>query len=162
MCFVAVSAAAWEVIEEVNYIGYDAYLPFRTAQRDFYFPYTPYWHGTAALQAGAQLILDEGLENCFARHARVAETCRQRLVEIGYTLFPTPGAVHSPTVTAANVPENIAWPEFDRRLRQRGLVVGGSYGPLANKVFRLGHMGSQADLDLLQQALDVLEKVLKQ
>jgi len=37
------------------------------------------------------------------------------------------------------------------------LVAGGSYGPIAGKVFRLGHMGTQADMGLMNQALDVLE-----
>ena len=45
MSFMAVSEAAWEIIEQVDYPGYDALRPFATAQRDFYFPYTPYWHG---------------------------------------------------------------------------------------------------------------------
>jgi aspartate aminotransferase-like enzyme len=47
-------------------------------------------------------------------------------------------------------------------LRERGLVVGGSYGPLTGKVFRIGHMGSQADLDLVNQALDVIESVMRE
>jgi len=41
-------------------------------------------------------------------------------------------------------------------------VVAGSYGPLADKVFRLGHMGMQADMDLVTQALGVIRKVLYQ
>jgi aspartate aminotransferase-like enzyme len=40
------------------------------------------------------------------------------------------------------------------------LVVGGSYGPLAGKVFRIGHMGSQADMELVNQAVDVIEVVV--
>jgi aspartate aminotransferase-like enzyme len=40
------------------------------------------------------------------------------------------------------------------------MVVGGSYGPLADKVFRIGHMGSQADRPLIQRAMDLLEDVL--
>jgi aspartate aminotransferase-like enzyme len=40
------------------------------------------------------------------------------------------------------------------------LVVAGSYGPLADKVFRLGHMGSQADMSLVQQAMDVIAGAL--
>jgi aspartate aminotransferase-like enzyme len=39
-------------------------------------------------------------------------------------------------------------------------VVAGSYGPMANKVFRLGHMGTQADTDLVAQAMEVIKKVL--
>jgi aspartate aminotransferase-like enzyme len=159
MSFLSISPAAWEAIQEVKYPGYDALLPFQDAQKNFYFPYTPYWHGTAALNTGAELLLSEGLENVFRRHEQVSAYCRERLVEIGYELFPAPGAICSPTVTAVKVPEGITWPEFDPQLRQHGLVVGGSYGPLAGKVFRLGHMGSQADMLLVSQALDVLQAV---
>jgi aspartate aminotransferase-like enzyme len=159
-CFLSVSAAAWEIIDTVSYAGYDAIKPFRTAVEKHYFPYTPSWQATAGLNAGAEAILQEGLDACFRRHAAVAAFCRNRLLEIGYTLFPAPGAVPAPTVTAVNVPEGIGWPDFDARLRARGLVVGGSYGPIAGQVFRLGHMGTQADLGLVNQALEVLEKEL--
>jgi aspartate aminotransferase-like enzyme len=157
-CFLSVSEAAWEIIDEVNYVGYDAVQPFRKAVANHYFPYTPGWQATAGLNAGAEAILQEGLEACFKRHAEVADFCRKRLVEIGYTLFPASGAVPSPTVTAVHVPDGVAWSEFDRRLRVRGLVAGGSYGPIAGKVFRLGHMGTQADMELVTLALKVLEK----
>jgi aspartate aminotransferase-like enzyme len=160
MSFLTISPAAWEAIREVNYPGYDALLPYQDAQKNFYFPYTPYWHGTAALNAGAELLLGEGLDNVFRRHAEVAAYCRERLVKIGYELFPAPGAVCSPTVTAVKVPAGSEWPAFNDQLRQHGLAVGGSYGPLAGKVFRLGHMGSQADMLLVSQALDVLEAIL--
>lgn len=161
MSIVAVSPKAWEVIEQVNYPGYDALLPFKTAPETAYFPYTPYWHGLAALYAGTQALLREGLENSFARHERAAAACRAGLRSIGLQVFPAPQAVPSPTVTAVKVPEGITWPEFDRRLRQHGLAVGGSYGPLAGKVFRLGHMGSQANENLVEQALSILEAVCK-
>ena len=160
-CFVSVSPKAWEIIEEVNYIGYDALKPFKTAVEKHYFPYTPGWQATAGLNAGAEAILKEGLDAGLKRHADVAAYCRKRLVEIGYTLFPMPNAEPSPTVTAVNVPEGISWTEFDQRLRRHGLVVGGSYGPIAGKVFRLGHMGTQADMELIQKALDVLAREFK-
>ncbi|MGE5257814.1 MAG: pyridoxal-phosphate-dependent aminotransferase family protein [Hyphomicrobiales bacterium] len=157
-CFLSVSDKAWAVIDQVNYEGYDAIKPFRTAVERHYFPYTPSWQATAGLNAGAGAVLKEGLEACFKRHAEVAAYCRKRLAEIGYSLYPAPGAVPSPTVTAVNVPGGITWSEFDARLRRRGLVAGGSYGPIAGKVFRLGHMGTQADMGLIRQALDVLEQ----
>ena len=157
-CFLSVSARAWEIIEQVNYVGYDAIKPFKTAVEKHYFPYTPGWQATAGLNAGAEAILKEGLEACFKRHAEVAAFCRQRLVEIGYSLFPAPNSqMPYATVTAANMPKGITWTEFDQRLRQHGLVVGGSYGPIAGKVFRIGHMGTQADMRLVKQALKVLE-----
>jgi len=66
----------------------------------------------------------------------------------------------APTVTAVNVPQGIAWQEIDTKLRREGLVVAGSYRPLTDKVFRLGHMGTQADKDLVTQALKVIKEVL--
>ena len=114
----------------------------------------------AALYTAAGRLLDEGLDNSFNRHDAVARFCRQRLVEMGIDLFPAPGAVPSPTVTAANIPHGFTWETWDRRLRERGLVAAGSYGPLAEKVFRLGHMGSQADMALIKQALDVIAGAL--
>jgi aspartate aminotransferase-like enzyme len=161
LAFLSVSERAWEIVNEVNYVGYDALKPFQTAQQDFYFPYTPYWHGLAALQAGVRLLLDEGLENSFARHEKVAAYCRQRIEAMGLTLFVEKGAIPSPTVTAVNLPGNMTWEQLDAALRQRGMVVGGSYGPLHGKVFRLGHMGSQADMHLMDQALDILQQVIQ-
>ena len=160
MCFTAISPAAWQVIEQVDYMGYDALLPFQTAQEQFYFPYTPYWHGVAALNAGACLLLKEGLENCFSRHSRAAQFCRQGLEAAGIRLFPTADAIPSPTVTAAYVPENTNWQAFDAALRDKGLIVAGSYGPLTGKVFRLGHMGSQADEKLVLQAVRMITDVM--
>jgi aspartate aminotransferase-like enzyme len=55
----------------------------------------------------------------------------------------------------------MSWADFDTALRNRGLVVGGSYGQLAGKVFRLGHMGSQAEKKLVRRALDVIAETLK-
>lgn len=156
MSFLAVSNAAWEIIETVDYQGYDALKGFRTAQANHYFPYTPNWHGVAALNVAATLILEEGLTATFARHAKVAEYCRKGLLEAGFSLYPLPEAIPSPTVTAAYVPEGVDWVDFDAALRKKGLVVGGNYGPLAGKVFRMGHMGTQADMDLVKQALTVL------
>jgi aspartate aminotransferase-like enzyme len=160
LSFLAVSDAAWKIIEEVGYVGYDALAPFREAPANRFFPYTPSWHGIAGLQAGAELILHEGLENCFARHEKVAHQCRSGLVKMGLELFPANEAVASPTVTAAKVPGGLSWEEFDGKLRAEGLAVGGSYGPMAGKVFRMGHMGSQADAGLVEQALGVIGKVV--
>ena len=161
LAFVSISDAAWEIIERVDYVGYDALKPFQTARADKYFPYTPNWHAMAGLNAGAEFIINEGLEKCFARHEKVADYCRRRMSDIGLSLFPAPGASPSPTVTAVNVPPGITWPAFDAKLRKDGLVVAGNYGPLAGKVFRMGHMGAQADMGLVKRALDVTEQVVR-
>lgn len=161
MSFLSISQQAWQVIDQVDYAGYDALKPFKNAVQNAYFPYTPYWHGLAVLNVACQRLLDEGLDHSFTRHESIALTCRERLHRIGLEIFPAPQARSSPTVTAVKLPEYFTWTEFDAKLRQNGLVVGGSYGPLAGKVFRLGHMGSQADHELVNQALDVIESVVR-
>jgi aspartate aminotransferase-like enzyme len=159
--FLSVSEGAWEIVDQVDYAGYDALKPFRGVQKTRYFPYTPNWHGLAALCTGVEMILSEGLQAVFERHAAVAELCRRRLEDMGLTLFPAPGAIASPTVTAVHIPTSISWDDLDAQLRRRGLAVGGNYGPLAGKVFRLGHMGSQAQESLIHRALDIIVGVLQ-
>jgi aspartate aminotransferase-like enzyme len=59
------------------------------------------------------------------------------------------------------VPDGRDWTALDRQFRERGLAVGGNYGRLAGKVFRLGHMGTQADERLVATAMDVIREVLR-
>jgi len=157
---VAVSERAWDVIAEVDYAGYDALLPYRDALDNAWFPYTPAWASLAALHEACRLILDEGLDRVYARHAEAASYCRRRAREMGLSLHPASEDACSPTVTALQVPDGVTWEELDQRLRDHGMVVGGSLGPLAGKVFRIGHMGAQADRDLIKRGMDVLSQAL--
>jgi len=160
MTFVAISETAWEIIDAVNYVGYDAFKPFRQAQKNFYFPNTMYWHGLAGLNAAARLILEEGLENVFDRHRQAMIYCTSRLEKMGLECYAAPLAVKSPSVTAVKIPEGMTWERLNNSCRARGLAIAGSYGPLDGKVFRIGHMGTQADIKLLERGLDILETVL--
>ena len=162
MSILAVSDAAWERMVEVNYQGYEALLPFHQADQDpMRFPYTPNWPGVAALHASTEALLKEGPVHVFARHEAVAAQCRHGLADLNIPLWTAPDAVNSPTVTAARVPVGFTWPEWKAALAAHGLVVGGSLGPMNGKVFRLGHMGTQADAHRMASALAVMEEVLK-
>ncbi|NLE99879.1 MAG: alanine--glyoxylate aminotransferase family protein [Anaerolineales bacterium] len=160
MAAVTVSERAWEVVAEVNYPGYDALLPYRDALQRGWFPYTPAWASLAGLHEACRLVLEEGLERVFARHAHVAQFCRTRARELGLALYPASEAACSPTVTALRVPEAPGWVALQSALRARGMGVGGSLGPLEGRVFRIGHMGAQADLALVERGMDVLAAVL--
>ena len=160
MSFLSVSPAAWERIDQVGYQGYDALAPWRSVEGAYACPYTPYWHGLAALHAAVRRILREGPERVFARHDEVARQCRSGLRELGIELWLAPGSVPSPTVTAALTPSGVTWRDWNARLRAKGLAVGGNLGVLAGKVFRLGHMGSQASQKLMADALAVLREAL--
>ncbi len=160
LSMVTVSDRAWEVIAAVGYVGYDALTPWRTGPAQKYLPYTHNWSALAALEISLDLLLAEGLEQVYARHTMVAAACRRALDAMGVRLFAAQEAFNAPTVTAAYVPDGWTWPDLDRSLRAQGMAVGGNYGELAGKVFRIGHMGSQANLALVAQGMDVLRRVL--
>jgi aspartate aminotransferase-like enzyme len=157
---VAVSERAWDRIEAVGYQGYDALAPFRRAAEEHYFPYTHSWHAVAALNVACHRLLNEGLEQAWARHERVARGWRDAIRALGLELFPRREEDNSPTVTAVRVPEGMTWPELDRRLRERGMAVGGSWGDQAGQVFRIGHMGTQATDYLLERGATALQDAL--
>lgn len=160
MCFTSVSERAWEEISKVNYQGYDSLLSFRQTYSKGVFPYTPYRQGTVALNTGLDMLMEEGLPQVFARHERVAAETRKGLAELGFKLFPQPLAIPSSTVTAAYMPEQYLWAEWYRQLKEKGLFAGESFGPLAGKVFRLGHMGAQASSALIAKALKILAQMV--
>jgi aspartate aminotransferase-like enzyme len=157
-----ISARAWEVIEKTNYSGYDAYLPWRHVPEVPAMPYTHDWHGMTALHISLSSLMEEGVEKVFARHAHVAALCRRLARETGVIkLFPVSEDICSPTVSAFYVPQGWTWEKFDATLRASGLAVGGNYGPLAGKVFRIGHMGSQADEVLVARGMEIIKDVVK-
>ena len=158
MSIIGVSQTAWDIMQKIQYQGYDAILPFKTIFADKRCPYTPYWHGVAALNAATDLILAEGMEEVFARHQQVANFCRNELEKLGIELFVHKNSVCAPTVTAAMLPKGCAWPSWQQKLQASGLSIAGSFGPMHGKVFRLGHMGTQANRELVAQALDIIAK----
>ena len=154
----SISQRAWSVIEDVNYSGYESFIGWREVP-SVLAPYTLDWHAVKALNVSMNMIFREQPEKVYQRHKEAASLCREIGQEIGLKLFPKDERYSSPTVTAFYVPEKFTWPEFDRALREKGLAVGGNYGQLAGKVFRVGHMGSQADCELVREGMDIIRNV---
>ena len=161
LAMVSVSERAWTRIEEIDYVGYDALKPWRNAITTRYMPYTHNWQAVAGLKVSLQALLDEGLSNVYQRHANVAAYCRRRLQAMKLHLWPADEAYCAPTVTAVHVPPGWEWAALDEALREVGMAVGGNFGPLAGRVFRIGHMGRQANQQLMQEAMDQLEQILQ-
>ena len=157
----SISSRAWEVIADVKYSGYESYLGWKNVPAEHYMPYTHDWQAMKALNVSLNMIMREGMEAAFKRHDMAARLCRDMGREMGLKLYPKSENICSPTVTAFYVPEKFTWPEFDGALRAKGLAVGGNYGSLAGKVFRIGHMGSQADCDLVREGMNVIREVLQ-
>jgi aspartate aminotransferase-like enzyme len=158
---VAVSERAWAAVKEVGYQGYDALAPWQTGLADRWLPYTPSWQAMAALNTACRRVRDAGMPAIVERHAGLARYCRERSLSMGLELYPRQADFCSPTVTALKVPKRLGWLELDRRLRARGMAVGGSLERLAGRVFRIGHMGLQADPHLVEEALNILEETIR-
>lgn len=163
LAITTVSAKAWARIAQYNYVGYDALLPFHNVEKQTprLFPYTHNWHAVrATLAACANIESEGGIDACLARHRDVSALCRAEAAKLGLKLYCSEKAA-SPTVTALEIPEWCDWSVLQQELRARKVFLGGSYGPLHGKVMRIGHMGSQADEQLVRKALSILGEVLE-
>ncbi len=160
LTMVTVSKAAWEVIESVNYQGYDAFLPFKDALANKYFPNTLSWHSIAALAASIDMMFEEGLESVYRRHVEARDYCLHRLRKMDIQIYVSDEKAQASTVTAAYLPENIEFSQLYKACLEEGVAIAGSYGKLAQSLFRIGHMGNQANLRLLTLGLDRLEEAL--
>ncbi|MBB6468217.1 alanine-glyoxylate transaminase/serine-glyoxylate transaminase/serine-pyruvate transaminase [Aminobacter lissarensis] len=107
-----------------------------------YFPYTPAVQLLRGLRAALDLIQEEGLDNIFDRHNRLATGVRKAVDAWGLKVCAKEPKWHSDTVSAILVPEGIDSAEVVRRAYhgyQTSLGVGLS--KVAGKVFRIGHLG---------------------
>jgi aspartate aminotransferase-like enzyme len=114
-----------------------------------------------ALQEGLAMIREEGLENVWARHARIGRMIRAGIEAMGLRLLAADGH-RSDTVTAVHAPSESPdqLKELLSHLRaQYGLVLAGGQGDLQGRIFRIGHLGMVDDgdaytiLSLLEQGL---------
>lgn len=104
-------------------------------------PFTPALPVFFALEAGIRLLLREGRETVFRRHAAAADAARRAVTAAGLELVAEP-SVASKTVTAARLPADADWPAASRRLQDdHGLVLAGGLGKWAGKILRVGHLG---------------------
>lgn len=123
-------------------------------------PWTPALSLYYALSVALELMRQEGLENIWARHRRIAAYTRERIQEMGLELLADP-AYASNTVTAVRAPAGLDVAQLQRRLEQRHRVIlAGGQGRLKGHIFRIGHIGhvQQADID---RALAAIQEELE-
>jgi len=127
---------SWEDMLNMNKVGF--------------FPYTPATNMLHGLAAAIDMLHEEGLDNVFARHARLAEATRRAVRAWGLEILCRDPKFYSPTVTAVLLPEghdadklrNLALDHFD-------ISYGMSFGRFLGKYFRFGHLGDTNDLTIL-------------
>jgi aspartate aminotransferase-like enzyme len=156
LAMVSVSEKAWQAHATARMPRY--YWDF-TKAKDYLkigqTPWTPAVSACYALDATLDLMLSEGLPNIFARHARVAQTARNGVKSLGFSLFPQEDYA-SNTVTAVNAFDKIDVPKLIQVLREEhDTVISGGQRTLAGKIFRIGHLGwvDEKDIELVLESL---------
>ncbi|MEM9059290.1 MAG: L-aspartate--glyoxylate aminotransferase BhcA [Pseudomonadota bacterium] len=111
------------------------------------FPYTPPLQIMYGLRASLDMLFEEGLDNVFARHTRIAEGVREAVRAWGLELCAKRPELYSDTVSAVHVPEGFNSDGLTNHIFDTyGVSFGVGLGQMAGKVFRIGHLGSLTDV----------------
>ncbi len=111
------------------------------------FPYTPPIGLMSGLKLSSEMILEEGLENVFARHHRIAEGVRRAVKAWDLTLCAAGPDVYSDTISAIRTPEGFNATQIVTHAASKyGVAFGVGLGEVAGKVFRIGHLGMLTDV----------------
>ncbi|MBW4985630.1 aminotransferase class V-fold PLP-dependent enzyme [Mameliella sp. CS4] len=114
------------------------------------FPYTPPLQLIYGLRESLDMLFEEGLENVYARHFRLAEGVRRAVDAWGLSLVAKTPDLYSDTVSAVCVPEGFDSNALtDHAYRAYKVSFGVGLGQLDGKAFRIGHLGSLTDVMVL-------------
>jgi aspartate aminotransferase-like enzyme len=160
LAMISVSEKAWKAYSQARMPRF--YLDFAKA-KDYLqkgqTPWTPAISICYALDASLDLMLNEGLQNVFARHKRVAQMTRNGIKSLGLSLLPDESCA-SNTVTAVNASDKLDVSKFVQILKEESdVVIAGGQRKLSGKIFRIGHMGLVNEDDI-KVTLQAIEKAL--
>jgi alanine-glyoxylate transaminase / serine-glyoxylate transaminase / serine-pyruvate transaminase len=160
--FNAVSAKALATSKNArlprSFLGWDDML---ASNAQGFFPYTPSTNLLQGLKVALDLIEAEGLVNIFARHDRAALATRRAVHQWGFEIQCCNEAEYSSSLTAVHIPQGHSADALRRQILQdANMSLGNGLGPLADRVFRIGHLGDFSDASVLG-ALAAIEMGLK-
>lgn len=112
-----------------------------------FFPYTPSTNLLQGLKVALDMLEAEGLENVFARHDRAAEATRRAVRHWGFETVCQKASDYSSSLTAVFLPQGHSADGLRKIILERSnMSLGNGLGKLADKVFRIGHLGDFHDL----------------
>src|SRR5579864_1550772 len=151
IALVSVSARAWE--HQARSRAPRFYFDWKEAKTwadKGMTPFTPAVNVAFALQEGLHMIEEEGLDNVYERHRRLARATQAGLVALGFSLFARDG-YRSHTVTSAVPPPGLDVAALRKLLDTKyGVVIAGGQGKMTGKMIRVGHLGAVAEGDVVQ------------
>jgi alanine-glyoxylate transaminase/serine-glyoxylate transaminase/serine-pyruvate transaminase len=150
LCFNAVSDKALKASKSSkltkSFWSWDEML---TANEKGFFPYTPATNLLYGLAEAIDMLNEEGLDNVFARHARHGEAARRAVRAWGLEVFCREPRHYSNSLTAVLMPEGQSADRFRRVVHETfDMSLGNGLSKVADRVFRIGHLGDFNDLML--------------
>lgn len=151
LSFTAISAKALEASKtaklQKSYFAWDDML---ANNANGFFPYTPATGLLYGLAEAIDMINEEGLENVFARHARLAEATRRAVTAWGLDIQCRDAKYYSPAVTAVIMPDGFNADAYRKIVLDNfNMSLGTGLNKIAGKVFRIGHLGDTNELTVL-------------
>ena len=129
--------------------SYWDWQPMLASNASGFFPYTPATNLLYGLREALDMLFEEGLDNVFARHDKHAEATRRAVRAWGLEVLCENEAEYSSSLTAVLMPEGKSADSLRRTILERfDMSLGTGLGKLADKVFRIGHLGDFNDLTL--------------
>ncbi|MFH1031436.1 MAG: alanine--glyoxylate aminotransferase family protein [Chloroflexota bacterium] len=159
LAMVSMSQHAWEASTKAKMprFYWDLALAKSNAEKG-QTPWTPAVSVCYALDAALDMILKEGIQNVFARHARVAQAARKGIKSLGLSLFADEKYA-SNTVTAVNS-DGLDNKKMRKILREEyQIVLAGGQQKLDGKIFRIGHLG-WVDVPNIEKIISTMKLVL--
>ena len=126
----------------------------RKAQEGGETAFTPAIGLVVALRESLRMIFEEGLDNVFERHRRLAVSTRRGCSSLGLKIFPERPANGLTTVEPPCDAEKLR-----KRMRELGAWVAGGQDSLKGRVIRIAHMGYYFDSDVIY-VMGILERAL--
>jgi len=130
--------------------AYWDWQPMLMAGETGFFPFTPATNLLFGLEAAIAMIEEEGLDQVFARHDRLAEATRRAVKAWGLDVLCAEPREYSSSLTAILMPEGYDADALRRLILERfDMSLGAGLGKLAGRIFRIGHLGWFNELMLM-------------
>ncbi|MCJ7435755.1 MAG: alanine--glyoxylate aminotransferase family protein [Anaerolineales bacterium] len=165
---ISVSPRAWKLVDARPALGHGWYLNLATWRK--YVKEWGTWHpspvtmpasNVLAVRASMRRIVSGGLDVHFAKYARASQIVRKGLENLGFEMF-APEDYASPIVTGVKARPEFEVPEMIKWLaEERGIAIGGAFGALTGKIFRVGHLGKAAEREYLIDFLFAVEEFMR-
>jgi aspartate aminotransferase-like enzyme len=136
--------------------GYTDLIDIFEFEKKHQTPFTPNISLLYALDKRMDLLLAETYDEVYQRHMQMADYT-QKWAKKHFAMFPEAGS-ESITVSCIQNTQGKNVKELNQKLAEKGYLISGGYGKLAERTFRIGHMG-EWNLDGIREVIGLIDQI---